>query len=175
MARLYRGGPIRLVFLCLCDHSFRRRLRWERNGTQGESADGRYGGLCGDRIGCRRFPRLPNGRADGRRERLAVRCLRVRLVLHVRRYQVLPAMAVVEAVRSETILGQPARPSVRGRLKSGSFLESGIASPARTGCRYRFGRTSGDIGSSGDPATPRFSRLVRRFQSSNHIVAIETA
>jgi hypothetical protein len=107
MARLYRGGPIRLVFLCLCDHSFRRRLRWERNGTQGESADGRYGGLCGDRIGCRRFPRLPNGRADGRRERLAVRCLRVRLVLHVRRYQVLPAMAVVEAVRSETILGTP--------------------------------------------------------------------
>ena len=86
---------------------FCRRLRWERNGTQGESADGRYGGLCGDRIGCRRFPRISTGRADGRRERLAVRCFRIRLVLRVRRYQVLPSMAIVEAVCSETRLGTP--------------------------------------------------------------------
>jgi hypothetical protein len=87
--------------------SFRRPHGWERNGTQGESADGRYGGFCGDRIGCRRFPWLPAGRADGRRERLAVRCLRLRLVLYVRRYQVLPAIAVVEAGRRETRLGTP--------------------------------------------------------------------
>lgn len=97
------------------------------NGTKGERADGRCGGLCGDGIGCCRPPRLPASRPDGQRKRLAIRRLRLRLVLHVRWYQVFSAVAAVEAGCGETRLWTRASPRCAGVSKAVACQEIRIS------------------------------------------------
>jgi hypothetical protein len=87
--------------------------------AQNDRAHACNSGFGGDRLGRRWLPWIPAGCAHGWRERFAVRCLRLYMVLHLRRDQGLLVWDLIEAVRSATSLGRLAcELRLQGRLRA---------------------------------------------------------
>ena len=77
-------------------------INWRPNAVICErDRDRRLPPICGDRDGRRRLSWIPRRRENGRRERIAVRCHGLRLVLWVSRAETVSALVQIEAHRLE--------------------------------------------------------------------------